>query len=493
VTTGMPSNGRSFAEESSRIGINLVALVVSRCLCLGLTLVQSGVMWHALTVEGRGQFGFALGFSSLFTVFATLGIQRLLIRDIARDPGIAWTHVWTAEVVVIVLSVVVSCIIAGTIRLVESDAQVQAAVMLAASWVVVLWALQCPFEALLIARERMVLVALVNAVGGVLRLASVFFVVRAMPTSWAAHGAIAAANLIAFALYVVCAIAVGGWERPRIRLAHALSQVRESIPFTAAMVCSLVYFKSDMTILTFLEGETAAGIYTPIQRLTEPIMMIAALWGTTVFPALCRFSVNARDHYDRLQKTSLRLALCVALPMAFGLAAVAEPVLALLTPDRGEQLAQAAAVLRMMCIVVPFFYLNGIGQESFYAVFRNWFVVGCYALAAVVSVAGNLIAIPLLGIPGVAVTAIAANGAICALFVRGMRAEYGAMELAPLVAKTLAACCVMGLVAYGLSGVSLIAAILAGAGAYVLLQHLLGTLSADERALLVRLAWRRRD
>ena len=489
--------GHSFAQDSSRIGINLVALVSSRFLCLLLSLVQAGIIFHALGVEGRGQFGFALGFSSLFTVFATLGIQRLLVRDIARDRTIAWTHVWTAVVVVACLCIVVSLVIAGSICLVEPNKDVRLAVILASLWVVVLWALQCPFESLLIAYERMVLVAVVTGIGGVLRLAAVYCAVRQVPTSWAAHGAIAGANVLAFALCAGCAVAVAGWQRPRLRFSLAVGQIRECFPFAVAMLCSLIYFKADISILKFLRGEIAAGIYTPTQRLTEPIMMIAGLWGTAVFPALCRYSTTAREDYDKLQKTSLRLGLFLALPMAFGLAAIAGPILALLTPDRGAQLAQGVKVLRIMCIVIPFFYLNGIAQESFYALHRNWFVAGAYAVAAVLSVAGNLIAIPLFGVPGVPMAAIGANLAITILFVhelrRGQQGEYDAMGLAPLVAKTLIASCAMGSIVYFLSGITLIGAIGAGVLLYPLLQLALRTLTPEERALVLRLlGWRQR-
>jgi len=477
-----------FVRESSRIGINVIALVTSRFLCLVLSFVQAGVILRALGSEHFGPFAFALGFSALFTVFATLGIHRLLVRDISRDARIAWTYVWTALVVVLVLSTVVWCAVAGTIYTIDQSPEVRAAVMLAALSLVNLWALQRPFEALLTAKERLVVVACIYFVTSVLKLASVYFVVKRMPSAAAAHGAIALANCAGFAICVGCTVMVAGFERPRVRFALAMEQIRECFPFMVAAICSQIYFKSDVSILKFMRGDAPVAVYGAALRITEPIMMVAGLWGTAVFPALCRFSVHVPENYTRLKRTSARLALLLSLPMAVGIAVLAAPIMKLLAgAARFGEFAQSVVVLRIVCVAIPLFYLNGIGQEFFYASHRNWFIVRTYALAAVVSVVGNLLVIPRFGVLGVACTVIAANLAVTLVFICGMRAEFGAMGMVRLVAKTLAACAIMGGVVHTLADISVVAAVCIGGLVYALLQFMLGTLDADEQQFAGRM------
>jgi len=476
-------NRQDFVRESSRIGFNLGALVLSRLVSLALSLVQSSIIFRALGLEGTGRFGYALLFTSMFTVFATLGIQRLLVRDIARDRNIAWTYVWTATVVVSGLSVLVLAVIAGSTALLEDSAQVRNAVLAAALWVVVLWALQQPFESLLIACERMGLVAVANVAVAALKLASVYVAVRHTQTAAVAHGAIAFANLAGLLLTLIFAVAVGGWERPHLRFGLAWQQVRECFPFAVAMLFSLVYFKLDMSLLKFLQGEAASGIYTPAQRVMEPLLMVAALWGTAVFPALCRFSHTDPEHYANLKATSIRLALMAAFPMAIGIALLAEPIILLLTGDLAA-FGQSVLVLRILAGVVPLFYLNSIGQEFFYSLHRNWYVVACYAAAGAVSVVGNLVFIPCFSVPGLAGVAVAANLAVTALFVLGMRSQFGEVRITHLLPRTLLACVAMGAVALAMSRISLIAGVVAGALVYALLQWVLGALNALERDMI---------
>ena len=488
MTGAGPPEARDFGRESSRIGLNLASLVASRFFCLALSIVQVGIILRALPIEGRGQFGYALSFPKLFTVFATLGIQRLIVRDIARDPRIAWTHVWTAAAVVTVLSTMVTAVIMGSILVIEDNPVMRAAVFMATLSVIVLWAVQRPFEGLLIAKEKMVYIAVINIVAGAARLGSVWVAMGRAPSSAAAHGAIAVGNLIGFGLMVAAAIAVAGWERPRLRLSLVFAQIRETIPFSFSIFFSMIYFMSDMAILKWRLGETAAGVYTPAQRIIEPLLMVAGIWGTAVFPALCRFSVNDPDAYTRLKKTSARLALLVAFPIGFGIAFLAEPIMALLTGENPSDIAETVFVLRLLCVVTPFFYFNAVGQEFLYSAHRNWFVAGSYGCAAVISVTMNVLLIPRLGVPAVAVTAIAANVAVSAAFVWGMQHEYGAMGLIALLARTVLACAVMGLAAYLLAPVSLVLGVAVGGLVYVALQFVLRTLTPEERRLMLHMA-----
>jgi O-antigen/teichoic acid export membrane protein len=472
-----------FERASARIGFNLATLAGTRLLSLVLTLVQMGIIFRALDVEGRGQFGFSLQFASLFTVAATLGIQRLLVRDIARDPAIAWDLAWTACTAVAVLSGLVFAMITGLAFIIEETPPARAAIMLAAVWTVVLWAWQQPFEAMLLARERMGLVSIANAAGAVLKLGAVWVLMARFPTSAAAHGAIALATGAAFLLCAGFAVRVYGWQAPHLRPRRALAQVRECFPFAAAMLFSQVYFKSDMSLLKFFSGDLAAGVYTPPQRVIEPLLMMASLWGTAVFPALCRFSHAAPDDYLLLKRTSLRMVLLAAFPMAAGLALLADPVIALLTGGAEDALG-SVPVLRLLALLAPFFYLNSVAQEFFYSAHRNWLVAGAYAAGAAVSVALNCLAIPRFGPLGAAGVALAVNALISAWFIYALRAELGGMRLPTLTLKTLAACAAMGAVVILAGRLHWSLAIAAGSAAYLAAQAVLRTLNVQERALI---------
>ncbi|EFK95595.1 Transporter, partial [sediment metagenome] len=338
----------------------------------------------------------------------------------------------------------------------------------------------------LMAKERMVSVALINVVGAVLRLFCVYLTLRLAASSAVAHGAIALGNGLTLLVCIVLTFGAVGWLRPQIHLTLAWMQVRECFPFLLAMVFSLIYFKLDISLLMFFKGDVAVGMYTPAQRVTEPIMMLAGLWGTAVFPTLCRFSLDAPDRFAKLKKTSLRLALLIAFPIAFGMVLLAVPIVNLLTGARAAEFTQSVRALQALAFVVPLFYFNGVVQEFLYASHRNWLIVGSYGVAAVVSVVGNLFFIPVFGVFAVPAVAFLANLCISVSFGYAIRIELGAMNLVGFALRSVVSCSVMGFGAHVAGRFSLPAAIALGIALYGVMQWMLKTLEPDERKILLR-------
>ena len=215
-------------------------------------------------------------------------------------------------------------------------------------------------------------------------------------------------------------------------------------------------------------------------------MMLAGLWGTALFPALCRFSFDAPDRYAKLKKASVRLALLVAFPMAFGLAFLAEPIVVLLTGPRAGEFTQSVRTLQILAIVVPVFYFNGVVQEFLYASHRNWLIVGSYGIAALVSVTGNLLFIPEFGVYAVPAVALLANLCIGLSFVYAIRRELGAMNLVRFGLRSAVSCSVMAFGALVAGQFSLAAGIALGVTLYGVMQWVLKTLEPEERRILFR-------
>ena len=480
---------QKLAAETARVGVNVGLLLAARLVGLAMSLIQLGIIFRALSLSAQGEFQAAFNFASLFTIFATLGIQRLLVRDIARDGAVAWRYVWTALCVVTVLSGL--CMTA--IFFLRNGSGTSEVALWAAAYVVVTWALQQPFEALLIARERMGLVALLNVIAGAIKLVAVWLLLpipgpssELVVSPVYAHQVVALANGIGLLSFVVIALWAGRVEWPRVSPRAAMGQIRECLPFAVAMLFSWLYFKSDMELLHHFRGNVDAGIYAPVQKLMEPLLMVAGLWGTAIFPALCRLSHTDAASFEHIKATSLRLALLVACPMAVGLVILARPIILLLTGG-DDALDASTQVLQIVAIMLPLFYVNGIGQEFLYAAHRNGFVVMSYGAAAVVSVGLNLWVIPAYGVLGLAWVAVIANLTVSVFFCIGMRRELAFGSLLTLTMRSGVACLIMGGVAWFGAQWNVLLDVIAGALCYAVVQVVLRTLNEEERAMLAHL------
>lgn len=333
------------------------------------------------------------------------------------------------------------------------------------------------------ARERMASLAAVYALTAAMKLAAIYWAMARLPTAWNAHAAIAGANIAGLILIAGLAFRLCGWSRPRVDLRMARRQIRDSLAYTAAMLFSLLYFKSDIVLLKYISGEAAAGQYTPVQRLMEPLLMIAALWGTALFPALCRMAHREDAGMARLQASNLRLSLLVSVPMAAGLFLLAEPILHLLTGDAATY-ADGVLLLRLFALVTPLFYWNSLGQEALYAAGRRWSVAVTYAVAALVNIGVNVLAVPRFGVVAVAWAALLANALISAVFLWKMRRLLGTLRLPGLLLRVAAASAAMGTVAWLLVGQSLALASVAGGLTFAAVLPLLRPFDIFEREML---------
>ncbi len=470
------------ARESLRVILNASYMVVSRVLGLALALVQNAVLFRALGQAESGFFGYALGFVSLFTVFGTLGVGRLVVRDVARNRSDAWRYAWSALFAVTVLSCLTIAGIAFASLYLEATTARRLTLVVAAVWVIGVYAWQQPFESLLLAQERFFLNALLGLLGAVFRLCAVYFVVWRQPTALAAHGAIAAANLTSMLLCALAAVWVTSWSAPRVDMHFIRVRMRECFPFTLSMIFSMLYFKSDLTLLQWFGGDSAVGAYLPGQRVMEPLLMLAPIWGASIFPALCRISHTQADLHSVVHVSALRTAVMLAMPLAAIICLASERIVVVLT-GHPTGFGEGSPVLATLAWTAPFFYFNSLSQEYLYSLHRNWQVTAAYALASVVSLGLNAVSIPVFGARGAAFTAIAANATVTLCFAACMYRVLAAQQFPSVTLKTSLA--TLGMLCVGsLCGKLTFWGGLVGAAlTYCLLQLSFGTLSPEERAL----------
>ena len=68
-----------------RIAKNTAALVISNVTCAVLGMLYGMYTARYLGADGFGVISLAIAFMSLFSIFSDLGLQQLMVREVARD------------------------------------------------------------------------------------------------------------------------------------------------------------------------------------------------------------------------------------------------------------------------------------------------------------------------------------------------------------------------------------------------------------------------
>lgn len=237
------------------------------------------------------------------------------------------------------------------------------------------------------------------------------------------------------------------------------------LPLTGSFLLSLVVAGSDRFFIAWLLDERAVGVYAVAYALADRSLSIVFNWvGMAAVPLA--FSAMARGGEEAARQvmadTARNLAL-LALPCAAGLAAVAEPLAAVVV---GAEFRAATAR------IVPWIALAGLlnGAMAHYAAHaflitrRTRALLATTALAAAVNVALNLLLIPVWGLDGAIAATLAAYAIGLAARLLLMRRRFPIPLALPDLLKSLAACALMLAVLGAVSWPPTLAGLLAAIG-----------------------------
>ncbi len=196
----------------------------------------------------------------------------------------------------------------------------------------------------------------------------------------------------------------GAFDRALARVA-----IREALPFWAAGLFSLLYFKGDTVLLRVMAGEAELGAYSAAFKIFEGSLLVPVILMTAVFPTLAR----AHGDAERQRRWETGLA---AMLLGLGLLAGTGCYLGsarIVGLAFGPAFGPAGDSLRVLAVGIPFMYVNN-GLLHFLIArdlgSRNLVFGGAML---VVNVVANALLIPRLGGPGAGWATVITEVALC--------------------------------------------------------------------------------
>jgi len=344
-----------------------------------------------------GAYTFLVVFTTYLDTLVDFGLNALLAREVPRDPSIARAALRTVSVLRLGLWLVglpLVVIVYGPARdLAGLTTEAAAAgvifyiallpTVLAKSASGVLWGL-----------ERLDITSAVSILATVLKTVLGAIVL---------FGGLGLIGLAGTSLVVNVVTTVSLLVLLRLRMptsTHASPHVpwlRQSWPLFINQLLQGLFFKIDALLLPSLAGLSAAGAYGAAYRVSEGAGMISSSFTLALFPRLARGGGESMGGAYRL---GLRLLLEIALPLAAGIALLAEPIIAFV--GGREYLPDAAIALSILICYLPLSYANGLTQYVLIAANRQRLLTLAFVGALVFNVVANFALIPRFGYVGAA-------------------------------------------------------------------------------------------
>lgn len=257
------------------------------------------------------------------------------------------------------------------------------------------------------------------------------------------------------------------------RLVH---MAKESVAYWAFGVFFMIYLWIDSAMLSLMTNSTVVGWYGVPTKLFQSLMVVPVLISTAWLPRLVTVFERSPSELPQASRTPIEVVLAVGLPIAAGVAVVADPAINLIY---GPAYSHAVPVMILLGLCIPPMYLNIMLSQVLIAAKRQIVWTWVMAGATVINPVINLVLIPVAqtklhnGAIGAAIslllTEIIIVGAGLILAGRGVIGLRAARRFS----VTAVASAAMWGVSFAAKGLGAIPSIAAGALTFVLLALIL--------------------
>ena len=295
--------------------------------------------------DALGQYGFAMAVGGIVSIFISLGLNTYTIREISKDKrrgpemvgqifvlrticilfcwGIIWLIAW----------VWVSRAEARQILLIISAHHFLLRLITTLSAGFLAHEEMIPPTVLGISRRLMILSA---GSTGIYLGWSPALTLMVYPAS---AGLTLIAAIILFGRYY-------GWPVFQFNWRFIKTAMRECSPFLVVIILGRLYDRIGIVILTALQGEAIAGIYTAGDRILATINGFSSIFAFAFFPSVSRLAAEKSEQVEDLCNWALRMVYITLFPLASVLFVTSEQIIQLAF---GEGFGDSAAMLRIIC------------------------------------------------------------------------------------------------------------------------------------------------
>jgi len=381
---------------------NMSVLLVSDIIRYSFSFLFIMYIARYLGTEGFGLLSFVIASMGILGVVADLGMNSLMVRNVAVDRSLAGKYLGNVLLIKMILSLLIFVTL-FTVIIVGSYPSETVWVVFFIGLSVILSIFTGVFTNVFQSFEKMQYLAIGDIVRSVLMLVGAFFIISLGESVVVLASVYFYANLVVFVYSVF--VVLWKFARPRIEFDWRFWKkiFRDSLPMGGMAICFLIYFRVDTVMLAFMKGDVAVGLYNAAYRLTDATMVIPALVMTVVFPVLSRYHEQGRGIFLQVYEKSFKFLLYGGLLMAVMVTLLSYPIIGVVY---GDAFLESAGALQILIWAAAALFLSNVLGSVLVAANKQMFGLYINLATIFINVFLNLGMIPFYGFIGAAITTV---------------------------------------------------------------------------------------
>ncbi len=380
------------------------AEIISKLLAYGIIVLLS----RTLGPEGLGQYSFIFYYVGLLGIFSDLGVGYYFMREVARDRSKAeelLPDVLGFKIVLALLNFLV--IVALTLPL-PKPGWMKVLIILVGAEAMLTW-IAYIFVRIMYAHE----VTKYEALSRVIERTWAFFVGGVILYLYRSLIPFVFVLLTGYTIREILRIRWGSRFVNRVKIRFRpevwVALLKKSYPFWLIGLFTLIYYRTDMVMLSLMKGDYETGIYRAAYTLIEVSLFIPSILFATTMPSMARLWNEDKRTLEVLLKKSFRMILGLGILGAVGYYIFSRVGIVIIF---GDNFLPSVPVLRILAFVIPFMFVNSLLGSFMNATGKERTFMKIASLTALLNVVLNYILIPYYGASGAAIATVISQGII---------------------------------------------------------------------------------
>ena len=471
-------------NQVQRIAKNIGVTGTAQILTALMSFILMIYLARFLGEAGFGKYNFVFSLTTLLVTFTDLGVNQLLVREIARERGLSSHYVNNALLLKIPLSILTFILIVVLTWILDPGSDVAILLYLFGVYNILL-TVSGTYLSLFQAWERMEYVAIFQIIE------RVFLVSLGLAVLLMGYGlmVVAGVYVLAGALDIVVAASLSfrRFIRPSISIDTGLQKkmLIRGLPFGLNSLFSVFFFKVDTVLLGLLRDDVAVGIYNAAYNpLLAISTIVAGMVSAAVYPVMSRYFKEDFKSLHGFTRISSRYLSIVGFPVAAGCFVLADKFISLLYAGGYDG---AVLAFQILALFIPIRLVSTITGTLLSSINRQEYRMLSVGISAAFNIILNMILIPYYSYIGAAAATVLSELLLYILFLYYISKYYGDMKLGQDFIKPAAAAALMALMIYPLRGINLFLVIGTAALIYFISIILMGELRDEDKKILMNL------
>lgn len=398
----MPKS-KPLSEGFSRYLYNTSWLIAERVFRMVLGLVTAVAVARVLGPDKFGLLSYAQSIILLFSMFASVGLDAVVVREIVKDNSKTNLLMGTAFAIKLAGVLLIAPLLAAAIQFSSADSETRRLIYV----FYLAYFFQCfdvidfYFQSKVVSK----LAAIARAMGfTVLSFGKLAFLALGMPLLAFAIIAVIETMIVAAGLIYFyrryCDGRLIAWQFDR---ALAKQLLKSSLPLAFSGLVVSIYMRADQIMIKEMLDAAAVGQYVAAVQLSEAWYFIPTVIASSVFPAI----IEARELHAEVYRLRLRqlysTLVCLAFLVAIPATVLADPMVSILY---GAAFEGTGSVLTVHIWSGVFVFLAVASGK--YMTLEGWEtkILKRHVLGATLNIGLNLLAIPRYGGVGAALATL---------------------------------------------------------------------------------------